>query len=145
MSTTKALARTWACEAPFGPLSQVIYQMSLGGAFLATYSWNYRVMFKTIFLRNSESIVLIWWKLQDTGNFECVPGLLRPPLAVWGLRQCGRLTKSSDAYLRHPNEVILSQNLSGHFKTKPWFCDITILSDKWSFTKRVQVCTKDCD
>ena len=81
----KALARTWACEAHFGPLSQVIFQMSLEGAFIATYSYNYRRKFKTIFLRNTESIVLIWWKLKRTGNIEWVPGPLRPPLAVWGL------------------------------------------------------------
>ena len=47
-------------------------------------------MFKTIFFRNTESNVLIWWKLKRTSNFVWVPGPLRPPLAVWGLKLLAR-------------------------------------------------------
>ena len=81
----------------WGPLwpfeSSFIFQMSLGGAFIATYSKKYRRIFKTIFLRNTESVVLILWKLTGTGNFEWVPGPLRPPLAVWGLNSVSNETE----------------------------------------------------
>ena len=55
---------------------------------LVVTSWY--VYFVILQLRNTWSIVLIWWKLMCTGNFEWLPGPLRPPLAVWGLTPWGR-------------------------------------------------------
>ena len=75
-------------------------------------------MFKTIFLRNTESNVLIWWKLKCTGNFEWVPGPLKPPLAIWGLKQAAKFYWCA---LIHPtqHEKFVSCDKQFHGEHKP--------------------------